>query len=87
MARSDMASSRVIAFQFALSLPMAMPMSAAAAYTMGTAWPSLSTRRSLLGCEGFAGSYRMCWYISTATTCARLAAVVGWPEPEAAVIS
>src|SRR5947209_8218169 len=54
---------------------------------IGTAWPSLSTSRSLSGFHGSLGSQRIWWYISTVTRWASDSAVDGCPLPAAVVIS
>jgi hypothetical protein len=62
-------------------------MSAKAAYTAGTAWPSESTNRSAVGQDGSDGSHRIVWYIRTETICPILIAEVGCPVPDSAHIS
>src|SRR6476660_2376888 len=54
---------------------------------IGTAWPSLSTSRSLLGFHGSFGSHRIWWYNRTVTRWASESAVEGWPLPAEVVIS
>src|SRR4051794_27311411 len=54
---------------------------------IGTACPSESTSRSLLGFHGSFGSQRIWWYINTDTRCASDSALEGWPLPAAVVIS
>ena len=61
IARSVVASSKVMGFRSPSAFRYAMPRSAIAAYSTGTAWPSESTSRSLAGWPGFMGSKRTCW--------------------------
>src|SRR5688572_23253546 len=54
---------------------------------IGTAWPSLSTSRSLAGFQTSFGSHRIWWYMRTVTRWASDSAVDGWPLPATVVIS
>jgi len=54
---------------------------------IGTACPSLSTSRSLLGFHGSFGSHRIWWYSRTVTKWASDKAVDGCPLPADVVIS